>query len=390
MNSSSFDWVVENTPQEAWITWLKGAAGAGKSAICWQSFAEMCIQRGVKVASFFFFRTDSTRNIIDPVVATLAYQIIQLYPETKEIIVQSIEANPLIFDQAFATQMDVLIAAPIRRLCITDPSLMLLLIIDGIDESLDDSSQRDLILTFSKLLRCKDLPVIVLFGSRCESQIQMAFNAREMSGILKQLPLDSNYQTEEDIRRFFVERFADIKLTHPQNKYLSPEWPARKHLQKIVEKSSGQFVYAAVVIKFISIPHLNPSTQLDIVRGLRPAGRATPFAELDALYRHIFSQVDDITSVLRFLSYAILRHPHSLRCLLIFFETTEQDVESILSPLTSILSCDTKQDKIVFQNFTTHLFPTFYGTKRDHASTVSRKWVLLCPYYGSKKWLLLT
>ncbi len=103
-----FDWIIGNIPQETWIAWLNGAAGAGKSAIC-QSIAEQCIQRGILVASFFFFRTDITRNTINPLVATLAYQIIQLLPQTKDHIVHAIESNPLIFEQTFEAQFDVLI-----------------------------------------------------------------------------------------------------------------------------------------------------------------------------------------------------------------------------------------------------------------------------------------
>ncbi|KJA22366.1 hypothetical protein HYPSUDRAFT_41006 [Hypholoma sublateritium FD-334 SS-4] len=341
-----FDWIVGNVPREAWIAWLNGAAGAGKSAIC-QSFAEMCIQRGVKVASFFFSRTDATRNTIDPVIATLAYQIIQLFPETKEFIVQCIELHPLIFEQTFETQLEVLIVAPIRRLQTLDT---LLLIIDGVDECAGNNIQMDLIRTFSKLLQHRDLPLAILFGSRRESQIQMTFNAREMDGILKQLPLDNNYQAEDDIRRFIVQRFDDIKLTHPHRKRLGPEWPAAEHVQQIVDKSSGQFVYASVVIKFVSMPCSNPSTQLDIVHRLRPAGRATPFAELDALYRHIFSQVADIAIALRILAYAIFGAMKDLHTIAYFFDIAEGDAECIMAPLTSVLSCDADQNKIFFHH----------------------------------------
>ena len=77
-----FDRVVGNMPRETWIAWLNGAAGAGKSAIC-QSFSEICIQRDIKVATFFFSRTDATRHTVDPVVATLVYQIIKLCPEQR-------------------------------------------------------------------------------------------------------------------------------------------------------------------------------------------------------------------------------------------------------------------------------------------------------------------
>ncbi|KJA20958.1 hypothetical protein HYPSUDRAFT_763836 [Hypholoma sublateritium FD-334 SS-4] len=344
-----FDWIVGHIPREAWMAWLNGAAGAGKSAIC-QSFAELCIARGVKAASFFFFRTDASRNTLDPVIATLAYQIIQLFPETKELIVRTIEANPLIFEQAFETQLDALIVAPIRRLQQADASFTLLLIIDGLDECTEERPQMVLVEAFGKLLRNKDLPLLALFGSRRESHIQMTFNVRHVDGILKQMPLDNNYQAPADIRRFLVERFADIKLTHPQNKRLDSAWPAADHVQQIVEKSSGQFVYASVIVKFASMPSPNPATQLDIVRGLRPAGRTTPFAELDALYRHIFSQVKDIAPALRLLAYNILGSVTYVKRAFYFFDIREDEAESIFAPLASVLSYDAETARITFHH----------------------------------------
>ena len=57
------DW-VHRTDWETWyryILWLTGAAGAGKSAIA-QSIIELCLVQGLIIASFFFNRSDSTRN----------------------------------------------------------------------------------------------------------------------------------------------------------------------------------------------------------------------------------------------------------------------------------------------------------------------------------------
>ena len=346
-----FDWLLDNKPRKAWIAWINGAAGAGKSAIC-RSFAEMCIQLGFNVACFFFFRTDAARNSIDPVVATLAYQIIQLIPDTRELIVHAIETHPMIFEQAFETQLDVLIVDPMRQLHRSDENLMLLLIIDGVNECTGNRVRKDLILAFSKLLQHGDLPLVVLFGTRRESYIQMAFNSRDTDNILKELSLDTNYRADDDIQLFLAERFEEIKRTHPLRRHLAQAWPAVDHVEEIVDKSSGQFVYASVVMNFVSIPSSNPSTQLEIVHGLRPVGRVTPFAELDMLYRHLFTQVDsdDRATALRFLAYAILIPLHSMQIMLHFFDVVEEDMECILAPLTSVLFHDEEQDKIVFHH----------------------------------------
>ncbi len=364
-----FEWIVGNVGRETWVAWLNGAAGAGKSAIC-QSIAERCILHGILVASFFFFRTDNSRNTIDPLVATLAYQLIQLIPETKKHIVEAIESNPLIFQQTFEAQLDLLVVQPLHLVQHSDPTWTLLLIVDGVDECNDNDTQMSIIRTMAKLLRAKNIPLIVLFGSRRENQLLMAFESREMNGILVQLPLDDNYQSDKDIRRFLDDSFDEIKQTHPFRKRLSADWPSPNHVQEIVDKSSGQFIYASVVIKFLLSPSANPSIRLDIIRGLRPTGRLTPFAQLDALYQHILSQVDDLQATLELLAYWIFTDPdYFTEGLLQFFDIEAEEVESMCAPLASVLVCDSAYGIITFHHAS---LPDFlYDKARSGAYCIS-------------------
>ena len=343
--------------------------------------AEMCITHGILVASFFFFRTDATRNTVDPLVPTIAYQIIQLLPQTKDIITQAIESNPLIFEQSLEKQFTVLIMEHLCHLRAPGSNWRLLVIIDGLDECSGDDTQMNLVRTIARLLRAKDSPVIVLFGSRRENHILMAFNSREMNGMLTQLPLDNNYQPDEDIRLFLNDSFDNIKRTHPFSTRLSPDWPSVEHLQEIIEKSSRQFIYASVVINFLSIPTSNPSTQLDIVRGLRPTGRATPFAQLDALYRHIFSQVADLPIALDLLAYRIFGRA-TLSGTSHIFEMSEDDVQSILAPLVSVLSCNVDGNDITFRHAS---LPDFLRDKaRSQECCISSFPTRLCIFWLEK------
>ena len=338
-----------NVGRETWIAWLNGAAGAGKTAIC-QSIAERCILRGILVASFFFFRTDNSRNTLDPVVATLAYQIIQLLPKTKMDILQAIELNPLVFEQTIETQLDLLVVRPLGYLQVLDPSWTLCLIVDGVDECNSHDTQTSLIHTMASLLRSKNVPLIVLFASRRENQLLMAFDSRDMTGILNQFPLDDNYKSDTDIQHFLDDSFDEIKQTHPLRKWLAADWPSQDHVQQIVRKSSGQFIYASVVIKFLFSPSDNPSSRLHIIRGLCPTGRLTPFAQLDALYRHIFSQVEDLSTTLEFLAYFILGNPRDLEGILHFFEYDWPYLERMFAPLTSVILCDAERGALIFHH----------------------------------------
>ena len=194
-----------------------------------------------------------------------------------------------------------------------------------------------MIQTIAELLRAKDLPLVVLFASRCENQIQMAFDSEYMDDVLKRLPLDHDYRSSEDIQLFLDDKLKDIKRSHPFRKTISSGWPPEEHVKEIVVKSSGQFVYASVVVKFLSMPSYHPSKQLDIIRGLHPAGRVTPFAQLDALYQHILSRVEDLQLVLNLLAYRIFSNTVSLPVISHFFDLSLADTQTALAPLVSLV-----------------------------------------------------
>ena len=79
-------------------------------------------------------------------------------------------------------------------------------------------------------------------------------------------------------------------------------------MDQLVQKSSGQSIYASTVTHHASSTRHKPTDRLDIVLGIRPPQRDLPFAELDALYAHIFSGVEDIEHVLEILSLLFFSH----------------------------------------------------------------------------------
>ena len=117
-------------------------------------------------------------------------------------------------------------------------------------------------------------------------------------------------------------------------------------MQDIAQKSSGQFIYAAVVMNFVSSPRAHPGHQLHIVRGLRPSGRATPFAHLDALYRHIFSNIQDLFATTKILAYVVMGHVSLISQTARFFNIPVANVHVELSDLASVISCE--RDNIRF------------------------------------------
>ena len=63
------------------------------------------------------------------------------------------------------------------------------------------------------------------------------------------------------------------------------------------------------------------------------------FAERDAQYRHMFSQVKDIPTMLRILAYRVFSRQENLAAIAYFFSMTEEDVGAALAPLKSVIVC---------------------------------------------------
>lgn len=56
------------------------------------------------------------------------------------------------------------------------------------------------------------------------------------------------------------------------NELCHNSWPAQADIDELLRKGSGQFIYASVVVNFISDADQHPARQLEIVLGLRPSG----------------------------------------------------------------------------------------------------------------------
>jgi len=281
--------------------WLYGAAGAGKSAIG-QTFAGKCDADGRLLASFFFGRSDPTRNNVKFLIPTIACQIYERISNIRDKLLSTIDNDPLFFNKTLLIQLEALVMEPLMqcRGTITQN----LIIIDGLDECLDRSSQTAIIGAVFDVVRRHNGHIRFLIASRPEHDIVTAFSLQN-NAILARLVLDDRYRPHEDIRLFLNDKIRGIKATHPFRNLIPEEWPENGLVDDIVEKSSGQFIYVSTVIKFIESNRHRPDHRLEIVRNLRPAQGAMPFAELDALYTHILSSVEDIPRAVELLSFLL-------------------------------------------------------------------------------------
>ncbi len=225
---------------------------------------------------------------------------------------------------------------PLRQLHQENHLNIVVLMFDGVDECNGRENQTQLVRLISAVLSDYKLPIIAFFGSRAEHQLQQVFRLPDISASLQQLALDNHYLPAADICLFLEDKFRQIKQTHPFSRDIQKDWPDPAHVQEIVGKSSGQFIYASVVINFLSSSRHHPAQRLEIIRGLRPVGNSTPFAQLDALYKHIFSQVDDLDRTYHLLAWNMFSEHYSP---ISFGYFDQHEILALSIDLTSVLTC---------------------------------------------------
>ncbi|KAF4617656.1 hypothetical protein D9613_006335 [Agrocybe pediades] len=351
-------WIVgedEDAQAVKRFLWLNGAAGCGKSAIA-QSTIDLCIERDIPLASFFFSRSDSTRNHAESLVATLAYQLYCSYPETEvqTKILSMIQRDPMIFKRTFQRQFTALVIQPlIAHFSKTRPTQHqgpFFIVIDGLDECINRADQKVVLFGLAESFRKFNLSIAILIASRPEHDIKHSFG----SGYLKDmhtslsLDLDDGRDADSDIRLYLFDKFAEIKDdfdNRTTGRKLVQGWPGEGVIENLVTKSSGQFVYAATVIRYVESTRHRPDHRLDIVLKLRPDNGDRPFAELDALYAMILECVLDIEKVLHVLSLYLMNVP-SICCSVIekMLLYDEGEVEALFCDMGALVQIFKRKD----------------------------------------------
>ncbi|RXW15168.1 hypothetical protein EST38_g10685 [Candolleomyces aberdarensis] len=261
------DWIQDReAPQR--LLCMTGAAGAGKSALQ-QTIAEQCSDSNILGSAFFFSTGDPTRNNLSRIVPTIACQLGLHNPALRDAIGKTIEDNSLIFKKTIKIQMDTLVVTPFKSICTsgeldrnTFPHAIL---IDGLDECSGEENQAELLSTIKHCLLDNDLPFRIFIASRPEWAIRSALD-NDPEGYLYQLAyhikLSDKYDATDDIRRFLWRRLQDIGSRSRDRLAQSRLWPTKGDTEKLVAAASGQFVYAAMVVKYASERRSSPVDRL--------------------------------------------------------------------------------------------------------------------------------
>ncbi|KAF5328632.1 hypothetical protein D9619_011614 [Psilocybe cf. subviscida] len=287
-------WRLSSTDRP--FLWMYGPAGCGKTTIA-QTIAEKFDNDGTLAASFFFSRSAPGRPTSkDQFIATIAYQLCLSLRGFHSHISRVLLDNPAIFDKALSKQADELVIKPLKAFADAQAShanavlTPRVILIDGLDECSPLESQKEILDVMVHCQYQSPIPLMFLISSRPEAIIRTRFSHGSLGPLTEGLPLDNDYRAPRDIYVFVISKFNEIIENHPAGADLPSDWPSNADVQYLVEKSSGQFIYTSVAMKYIADIHRHPVHSLKDIIGLS-SSKSAPFSDLDALYIHCLSSV---------------------------------------------------------------------------------------------------
>ncbi|KAJ2929287.1 hypothetical protein H1R20_g7807, partial [Candolleomyces eurysporus] len=312
-----YSWILEgdgeSEPQRK-IKWVTGPAGTGKTAVM-GSLAERCNMGGVLAATFFFASWSASigRRRKTAFVATIAHQLAHYREDLKNAISKAIDKTPSIFEKNIRIQMEVLVLAPLREAALQPdlPQLQGAIIIDGVDECeaeqyhdttsglkakpiparTNDQDQLEILQVLRTASSDPSFPFRILIASRPERVFREFFDLEgSFASFSPKIDLHEDYNADTDIALFLEAHFNRIRRRYN----LPTSWPPPGAIQILVRNASGQFIYAATVIRFLETGHREPpKTLLEEILKMKGRTSSNPFELLDLLYSHILLSSPD-------------------------------------------------------------------------------------------------
>ncbi|KXN82450.1 hypothetical protein AN958_02542 [Leucoagaricus sp. SymC.cos] len=289
--------------RKAKILWIHGPAGVGKSAIM-QTLAQEDVNSSTSIlGAAVFFSKLRQRNNPKKLFNTVAYQLATRYGSYRQYITNILTNDPKTVEKSMQEQFRRFIVVPFaEQHLFRGTHLPVLIILDGLDEVDGEEPQRALVSLITHFsLKYPGTPLIWAITSRPEPHIMNAFSHSEIrsSYWTIEITIDSD-KGRADVEKFLRDRFEEVRNRYASMLRSNTPWPSEVDFLKVANASSGHFVFAEVVSRFIiDETYGNPISQLEVVIAAIEALpsailRSNPLASLDNLYERILSTIPSI------------------------------------------------------------------------------------------------
>ncbi|KAF9446041.1 hypothetical protein P691DRAFT_804783 [Macrolepiota fuliginosa MF-IS2] len=284
-------WGSEGPGRGHRICWLKGPAGVGKSAIA-QSCAEEFADQN-KLAAAFFFSRPNQRDDPQRLFTSISYQWASKRKQYAEIVKSTIHDDPTIVNKELRHQFRYLFVSPLQELVAKGEDIPeRVVIIDGLDECAGVAAQQTIIDIVAASIRDNTTPFVWLICSRLEPHLVAVFESSEISAVTHQEELTVPRGIDNDIAKYLIDELVKIGREHR----LRLPWPRERDIGTLINLSSGLFIYANTVIRFIGDRDSpGPEKQLRAVVSLATSvvngSSEHPLSELDSFYLLIMQRI---------------------------------------------------------------------------------------------------
>jgi hypothetical protein len=265
------------------ILWITGIPGAGKSALASSIVSRLRDERRLG-SSFFFRRGDAVLS--DPVALwrTVAHDLAQRDSTFANFLVEALQEGRVDLERSdIDLHFKILIMEPLTKTY--THSTPFVIVIDALDEcDYDHSREAQRKALMDTFIQWSQLPKgfkLIITGR--DDRVPRSFRtACKQIG----LPAGSDVSAEAngDIRRFFEERFAELRGS------MDPSWPGEEILHRLTAKAAGLFLWAETVTTLLA-----QGPPMEQLRYLLEGG-LTAGNKLDGSYRQIldssFQHVD--------------------------------------------------------------------------------------------------
>ncbi|KAF5336952.1 hypothetical protein D9611_002906 [Ephemerocybe angulata] len=381
---------IEGGDQEAEskrVMWVTGPAGTGKTAVL-GTIADTCKEKGILAATFFFsaFSGSVDRRRKRCFVPTLAFQLMELGGETREHVLRlAARDQGIIFTKNLKEQFIAMVLNPLLSGAQEHDSCAKaaprVIIIDGLDECniaqndptssahagaqvpirRKEDDQREILSLLLLAASNPSFPFRILIASRPEVTIRDFF-ATDGKIWTRELFLDNKYHPDADIALFYDAKFS-VMCRHLGIR--PEEWPGKDAKLILIRNASGQFIYAATVVRYIegspSLPSpqsqssnqpSTPHQRLQHILGQQRAGSPhNPLEALDALYRLLLDACPDPELSIKWVGAAQIEDPDKLDhfpvwLLRLVLEASPGEEQYALGPLSSLLPTQISEENL--------------------------------------------